>query len=128
VRDLTYGMAGVALLGGFELGDNARAVIALPDDGVLMVGALRVPSVTVPAGVQEAAIALLTADGLPATSFSTDGVELVDFGGVADHFWAAALSPTGERVVVVGIATADPATNDDGAIWLMPTPAATRTP
>jgi len=128
VRDTTYGMAGVALLGGFDLSDNTRALITLPDDGVMLVGALRVPAAGVPAGVQDAAIALFTADGLPATSFGSEGVELVDFGGAADHFWAAALNPTGTRVVVVGIATADPVTNDDGAIWLMRTPAATIAP
>ncbi len=128
VRDLSYGMDGVALLGGFELGDNARALITLPDDGVLLLGALRVPAAGIAAGVQDAAIALLTADGLPATSFSTDGVELVDFGGAADHFWAAALSPSGARVVVVGIATGAAGTDDDGAVWLMRTPAATIAP
>ena len=120
VRDTTYGGRGYALLdSGWPLGDNARDLVVLPDNRVMLLGQLRGP-VTADAamGDQDAALWMLTPDGQPDTSFDTDGVLTANFGGFADHFWAGAADPRSGRVVVVGVATAFPVTNDDGAMYL----------
>lgn len=116
VRDTTYGGRGYALLDtGWPLGDNARDVVVLPDNRVMMLGQLRSPE-----NDQDAALVMLTPDGALDTTFDTDGVFTTNFGGITDHFWAGAADPRSGRVVVVGIASALPATNDDGAIYLFP--------
>ena len=122
VRDATYGGRGYAMLDmGWPLGDNARDVVVLPDNRVMMLGQLRGPITTdAPAGDQDAALVMLTPDGALDTTFDTDGVFTTNFGGITDHFWAGAADPRSGRVVVVGIASALPATNDDGAIYLFP--------
>ena len=120
VRDTTYGGRGYALLdSGWPLGDNARDLVVLPDNRVMLLGQLRGPVTTDAAmGDQDAALWMLTPDGQPDTSFDSDGVLTANFGGFADHFWAGATDPRSGRVVVVGIATAFPVTNDDGAVYL----------
>lgn len=120
VRDTTYGGRGYALLDmGWPLNDNARNVLVLPDNRVMMLGQLRGP-VTADAttGDQDAALVMLTRDGALDTSFDSDGISTTNFGGFGDHYWSAAVDPTGTRVVVVGVATAFPVTNDDGAVYL----------
>ncbi len=119
VRDLTYGNSGAEgymLLPGFDFGDNARVGFVLPDDRFVMLGQLRADAMN-----QDAAIVVLTRDGMPDTTFGANGVETVDFGGIGDHFWAGAVDPRGERIVIVGIATSLTAP-DDGAVWLFEIP------
>ena len=122
VRDTTYGGRGYAMLDtGWPLGDNARDVVVLPDNRVMLLGQLRGPVTTdAPMGDPDAALVMFTPDGALDTTFDTDGVMTTNFGGVADHFWAGAADPRSGRVVVVGIASAFPATNDDGAVYLFP--------
>jgi len=122
VRDTTYGGRGYALLDtGWPLGDNARSLVVLPDNRVMLLGQLRGPvTADAPMGDQDAALWMLTPDGQPDTTFDTDGVMTTNFGGLTDHYWAGAVDPRSGRVVVVGIATAFPATNDDGAVYLFP--------
>lgn len=122
VRDRAYGGRGYMHLdSGWPLGDNSRCVVVLPDNRSLMTGQLRGPvTADATAGDQDAALVMLTPDGAFDTSFDTDGVFTTNFGGITDHFWAGAADPRSGRVVVVGIASAFPATNDDGAIYLFP--------
>jgi hypothetical protein len=119
VRDTTYGgSAGYFLLGGYDFSDNARALAVLPDDRVLMVGALRRETMAA-----DAALVMLTPDGVLDTTFDSDGVELTNLaGGTVDHFWEVDVDPRGERVVVVGIGGTDPATDDDGLVYLFQVP------
>jgi len=130
VRDLTYGpdgADGVSLLTSFTLADNARALAALPGGGTVHVGATRTadpvpgpPSVPAQA---DAIVWVLDADGALDTSFDTDGWATADTApDSVDHFWAVAVDPRGERVVAVGIGGTNPATDDDGLIYLFETP------
>lgn len=118
-RDLSYGGGdGIALLTGYEFNDNVRAHRVLPDGRNAFVGALRTAMTSA-----DAAIVVLTRDGLPDTSFGTDGVMLADFAdGTVDHFWSLAIDPTGTRMAVVGIGGTSPATDDDALVYLAPIP------
>jgi hypothetical protein len=58
-------------------------------------------------------------DGTIDTTFDGDGVQLVNTApGTVDHFWSVAVDPLGLRVVAVGIGGTDPATDDDGLLYL----------
>lgn len=120
VRDTTYGtLNGVGILSGYDFGDNARAVVTLPDDRVLLVGALRTPTTA----TSDAAIVVFTEDGVPDSTFGAGGVELADTAGLlVDHFWAVDVDPRGERVVAVGIGGTAVPSDDDGLVYLFPTP------
>jgi len=112
--DRTYGEDGVALLTGFDFGDNARELVALPDGRTLHVGALRTS-----ASEADAALVMFGPDGSIDTTFDGDGVQLVNTApGTVDHFWSVAVDPLGLRVVAVGIGGTDPATDDDGLLYL----------
>lgn len=118
VRDLTYGMGGIAILGGYDFSDNARGLVVLPDDRILMIGALRTTSTAA-----DAALVLMTADGAFDGSFGTAGVRLVNTaGGTVDHFWGVDVDPRGERVVAVGIGGTETPTDDDALVYLFPVP------
>ena len=118
VRDLTYGTGGYALLGGYDFSDNARGLVVLPDQRILMIGSLRTAT-----SEADGALVLMTRDGVFDTTFGDDGVQLIDTSaGTLDHLWGVDVDPRGERVVVVGIGGTDPATNDNGLVYLFPVP------
>lgn len=120
-RDLTYGPEGangVVQLRDFTFADNARALAALPGNRTVHVGASRSSATEA-----DATIWVLDADGALDTTFDTDGAFTANTApGTVDHFWAVAVDPRGERVVAVGIGGTDPATDDDGLIYLFETP------
>ncbi len=120
-RDLTYGpdgANGVVQLRDFTFADNARALAALPGNRTVHVGATRSSATE-----GDATIWVLDADGALDTSFDDDGSFTANTApGTTDHFWAVAVDPRGERVVAVGIGGTDPATDDDGLIYLFETP------
>ncbi len=119
MRDLTFGGGdGIAILTGFDFGDNARSLVVLPDDRILMVGGLRTAAMAT-----DAALVLTTADGVFDSTFGTAGVRLVNTaGGTVDHFWSVDVDPRGERVVVVGIGGTETPTDDDALVYLFPVP------
>jgi uncharacterized delta-60 repeat protein len=96
--DTSYGSNGARWLdvGGF--GDNARTVAVLGDDRVLLAGGGRLT-----ADDTDGAVAILTSDGAPDTTFAPAGCRTYDFGSPGDFFWAAALSPDKKIVAIVGI-------------------------
>lgn len=127
VQDMSWGNDFVSSNDGATIidpggwGDNGRFVMTLPDDRILAVGrGSRVASSAQPE--RDALIAVLTEDGLPDDSFAPGGFELYDMGGGDDQFWAAAVSPDEDRVVVVGLAGAEITglDNDDAAIMILP--------
>ena len=117
-QDLTYGVDGRAYLDAGGFGDNGRFVMTLPDDRILGVGVGRRAASAQPE--RDAMVGILTADGLPDTSFAPAGFKLFDAGGDADHFWSGAIAPNDpSQVVIVGIAGGrTTATNDDDALLL----------
>jgi uncharacterized delta-60 repeat protein len=96
--DTGYGVNGARWLdvGGF--GDNARTVVVLGDDRVLLAGGGRLT-----ADDTDGAVAILTASGAPDTTFSPAGCKVYDFGSPGDFLWAGALSPDKKSVALVGI-------------------------
>ncbi|MEZ4406260.1 MAG: hypothetical protein R3A52_07285 [Polyangiales bacterium] len=118
VLDTTYGAMGVARIDLANFNDNARAVLVLPGDRVMMVGGGRPTEMNV-----DGMIAVLTPNGQPDTSFGPQGYRTYDFGGASDFFWGAALSPSRDRVALVGVrgVGSNPG-NDDAVIYVMPVP------
>jgi uncharacterized delta-60 repeat protein len=127
VQDMTWGNDFVSSNDGASIidpggwGDNGRFVMTLPGDRIMAVGrGSRVASSAQPE--RDALVAVLTEDGLPDDSFAPGGFQLYDMGGGDDQFWAAAVSPDEDRVVVVGLAGAEITglDNDDAAIMILP--------
>jgi uncharacterized delta-60 repeat protein len=118
-QDLTFGDAGRAYIDAGGFGDNGRFVMTLPDNRILGVGVGRRAAAEQPE--RDAMIAVLTADGLPDTSFAPNGFKLFDVGGDADHFWAAGIAPEDPtQVAIVGIAGGrTTGVNDDDALLLL---------
>lgn len=117
-RDLTYGTDGIGFLTGYDFADNVRVHRRLPDGRTLFAGALRTASSSA-----DAALVVFGTDGNVDTSFGTDGVQLIDFAdGTVDHFWGLDIDPRGERAVAVGIGGTNPASDDDGLVYLFPVP------
>jgi uncharacterized delta-60 repeat protein len=120
--DETYATDGLLQLdiGGF--GDNSRNLLVLPDRRVVLVGGGRLTSANV-----DGAVAVLTADGAPDTTFGPDGYQLFDLGGPADFFWGVALSADKKTLGIAGIkgvgTTPMPAyLADDTAVLWLPVP------
>lgn len=113
--DTTYGVSGARWLdvGGFS--DNARTVVVLGDDRVLLAGGGRLL-----ADDTDGAVAILTPDGAPDVSFSAAGCKTYDFGSPGDFLWAGALSPDKKFVALVGV-TGVPAssTRDNDSTFLV---------
>ncbi len=118
-QDLTFGEAGRAYIDAGGFGDNGRFVMTLPDNRILGVGVGRRAAAEQPE--RDAMIAVLTADGLPDTTFAPNGFKLFDAGGDADHFWSAAIAPDDPtQVAIVGIAGGrTTGVNDDDALLLL---------
>ncbi len=118
--DSTWGTAGVARLDLARFNDNARALVALPDNRILMVGGGRPTETNV-----DGMIAMLTATGQPDTSFGARGIRTYDFGGVSDFFWAVAVNPAHTHAAVVGaravgVSAGATTANDDSVVFLLP--------
>jgi hypothetical protein len=89
---------------------------ALPDGRLLLVGGGRTSD-----QAADGMVALLNADGQADTAFAEKGAKLFDFGGSADFLWGAAVSPAGDKAVVVGLKGAGAeGGNDDAAIVTIP--------
>jgi uncharacterized delta-60 repeat protein len=118
--DRTYGSSnGAAWVDVGKWGDNGRAALVLPDDRVLGIGGGRLPADVNPS--QEAALVLLSKDGIPDESFGAGGIRTYDLdGGTADHFWNGAVSPAKDQVAIVGLRGAPAGQNDDGVLLLLP--------
>ncbi len=120
--DTTWGTAGVARLDLAMFNDNARALVALPDNRMLLVGGGR-PTATNFDGM----IAMLTATGQADTTFGARGIRTYDFGGASDFFWGVALNPARTQAAIVGTrAVATPAAdagvsaeNDDAVVFVL---------
>lgn len=122
--DPTWGTGGHVLLDAAGFNDNGRALTALPDGRVLMVGGGRTA-----AAESDAMLAILAnADGAPDASFGPGGIRLLDLGGPNDFLWSVAVQPGGKLAVAAGIAGANsdsgagPLGDDDAALVLVPLP------
>ncbi|HVZ75033.1 MAG TPA: hypothetical protein VHJ20_21775 [Polyangia bacterium] len=122
VLDPTWGTNGYVRIdvGGF--GDNSRKLVVLPDRRVVLTGGGRPTSANV-----DGVVVLLTPDGKPDPTFSSNGFELFDLGGPADFLWSVALAPGGKTLAFAGIkgvgTMPTPATaHDDASILLLPVP------
>jgi len=115
--DTTYGQNGIAKVDVAGFNDNARSLIALPDNRLLLVGGGRST-----VDNSDAMLAVLTADGKIDKTFDAKGFKTYDLGDASDFFWAVDVSPDKKSVAIVGskaVATNAPG-DDDAAIFLMP--------
>jgi len=107
--DTTWGTNGSFLLNLVGDNDRGRNMVVLPDDRVFMVGS-GVPS----AQNIDAMTVMLTADGRPDTTYTTDGYKLHTWGRADEAFFGAAVSPAGDRVAAAGYVAGG--TDDDDAL------------
>lgn len=113
--DSTYGTNGYVRVDASGFNDNGRNMTALPDGRLLLVGGGRTAEQAV-----DGMVAVLNADGQADSSFAGNGARLFDFGGSADFLWGAAVSPAGDKAVVVGLKGAGTEGNDDAAVVMIP--------
>jgi uncharacterized delta-60 repeat protein len=113
--DSTYGTNGYVRVDASGFNDNGRNMTALPDGRLLLVGGGRTTE-----QAADGMVAVLNADGQADSSFAENGARLFDFGGSADFLWGAAVSPAGDKAVVVGLKGAGTAGNDDAAVVTIP--------
>jgi uncharacterized delta-60 repeat protein len=118
-RDMTYGTSGLARMDLAGQTDNARFVVTLPDQRVMVMGSGRVNATDA-----NAMVAVFTKDGQPDTTFGPQGRRVFDLGGPADFFWAAAVSPDAKKVALVGLAAfaADAGVDDKSALLVLSLP------
>jgi len=109
--DTTYGPSGDGMVGidvaGFN--DNARSVMVLPDDRVVLSGGARPVADNV-----DGMIVVLGKDGMPDTTFAPLGRVSIDLGGANDFVWGGALAPDGKTLVFAGIKGAGAASTGAG--------------
>jgi hypothetical protein len=114
--DTTYGENGVAKLDLNNFNDNARTLVTLPDNRLLLVGGGRSTMDN-----SDAMIGVLTENGQVDTTFNATGYKTYDLGGASDFFWGVAVSPDKKTVAIVGASGMAAGTgDDDAAIMLMP--------
>lgn len=115
--DTTYGNNGVAKVDLAGFNDNARCVLALPGNRVLLAGGGRPAMDNV-----DAMIAVLTENGTLDTTFHGTGYITYNLGAASDFFWAASLSPDKKSVALAGTAAIATGAmgDDDAAIFVMP--------
>lgn len=112
--DTTYGSGGYVRIDADGFNDNGRFIAALPDGRVALVGGGRYSSANV-----DGMIAIIDEKGTPDLAFAENGAQLFDFGGENDFLWGVAVSPSGDKLVAVGIkGTANG--NDDAAVVVLP--------
>ncbi len=113
--DNTYGSDGFVRVDAKGFNDNGRFMTALPDGRLVLVGGGRTSEQAV-----DGMVAILNPDGQADTTFSENGAKLFDFGGTADFLWGAAVSPAGDKAVLVGLKGAATGGQDDAAIVTIP--------
>jgi uncharacterized delta-60 repeat protein len=119
--DTTWGDDGAVVIDRDGFNDNSRAIVALPDGAVLLIGGGRADADTL-----DAFIAVLDGDGELDDRFGDDnsGKQVLDLGGVGDMLWNAVVAPDGSRAVMVGHkgAGSSPSAdnNDDAAVLILP--------
>lgn len=114
--DTTFGENGVARLDVAGQSDNARSLVTLPDNRLLLVGGGRNVMDN-----SDAMIAILTENGKIDTTFEMKGFKTFDLGGASDFFWGVDVAPDKKSVAIVGAkGMATGAGDDDAAIMLMP--------
>jgi uncharacterized delta-60 repeat protein len=96
-RDRGYGVDGVARFDLMGFNDNARSLIVLRDERVLLVGGGRTSESN-----SDGLVAVLTRNGALDTSFGEGGRRRFDLGGGSDFFWSVALNPAGTHAAIVG--------------------------
>jgi uncharacterized delta-60 repeat protein len=116
-RDRSYGVDGVARIDFMGFNDNARSLVVLPDDRLLLIGGARTSD-----SDSDAAVAMLTRNGALDTSFGTQGKMRFDLGGSADFFWGVALNPARTHVALVGVKGVGTTGmgNDDAVVMMLP--------
>lgn len=115
--DTAYGENGVAKIDVAGFNDNARSIVTLPDNRLLLVGGGRTTMEN-----SDAMVGILTADGKADTTFGTNGYKMFDLTGASDFFWAADIAPDKKSVAIVGASgVAMGMGDDDAAILILPT-------
>lgn len=115
--DTTYGENGVAKVDVAGFNDNARHIVTLPDNRLLLVGGGRTSMEN-----SDAMVGILTVDGKIDPTYGPKGYRLFDLAGTSDFFWAADISPDKKSVAIVGSSGfAAGMGDDDAAILLLPT-------
>lgn len=109
--DTDFSTAGVVTTPVGAAGAQASAVALQPDGRILIVG----NAFSHGAADDEFLIARYLADGTPDTRFGTDGITTTHVGAAGSAAQAVALQPDG-RIVVVGTAFSNGATDDDFAL------------
>jgi uncharacterized delta-60 repeat protein len=114
--DPSYGGRGYVRIDVDGFNDNGRFLAAIPDGRVALVGGGRYTSANV-----DGMVAILNEDGSTDESFGENGTQLFDFGGSNDFLWGAAVSPSGDKLVSVGIkGVTSVGGNDDAAVVVIP--------
>lgn len=119
-QDRSFGVDRASFLDPGGYADNGRGLVILPDNRILGVGGARPkPAAPLPMGQvpqTDATIAVFGPDGQPDESFAPGGFRLYNFGGQADFFHSAAVSPDRKQAVVVGVAGAVTDQQDNDAV------------
>jgi uncharacterized delta-60 repeat protein len=127
-QDKSWGNNGETFQDPGTYGDNGHALLTLPDNRVVGVGAGRPKFATEPANLQtsptDGLIGIVTATGQPDTTFGPGGTQLLDFGGgINDNLWSIGLSPDKKSLAAVGEGNNATATDDrDGIVVIFPAP------
>jgi uncharacterized delta-60 repeat protein len=102
--------------------DRGRAILALPDDRILIAGAG-----TRTAADKDSMLVLLDEDGLPAEDFNMDGTGLklyTTFGSTGDEFFSLAQTPgTSTNRIVAAAGYAPTVGGGNGNLVIIPVPA-----
>jgi uncharacterized delta-60 repeat protein len=117
-RDGTWAGSGAAVLDLIGADDRGRNLVALGDDSILVVGSGK-PTAT----SMDALVLKLQPNGMPDSTFGTNGYKLYDSGATGDEpFYGVALSPDKNWVVATGYAgeTAPTMVDDDATLLLLP--------
>jgi uncharacterized delta-60 repeat protein len=116
--DTTWGVNGIVILDVAGDNDRGRNVIGLPDGRVMAVG-----TGSKGIGVEDAMVAIHSANGALDASFDTDGYKLWEFGGADEEFYGVAVAPNNNWVAATGY-TAAMGQDDDSTLLLLPINAA----
>jgi uncharacterized delta-60 repeat protein len=114
--DTSYGANGVVQIDVAGFNDNARNIVALPDNRLMLVGGGRNTEMNA-----DAMVAVLSADGKLDSTFGQGGMKMVDLGGSSDFWWGLCINPAKSHAVAVGVKGVgmDPG-NDDAALMMLP--------
>ena len=118
VLDTTWGTNGIVTLDLIGDNDRGRNIAALPDGRIMVVG-----TGSKMAAVEDALVAILSANGPLDPAFDTDGYKLYEFGGTDEEFYGVALAPNNNWVAASGY-KAIMGQDDDSTLLLLPINAA----